>query len=504
MWDAATGERRFTVESTPLLEHIPSHHDSTRPGKRAISWRPDKGSELVMVEAQDDGDPTKGITPMDKVYSLSVEEGEQGQSPRVLATSEMRFSGLIFGRDDLALLYEGLQKTRKSRTWCIQPGMTESYSPQLVFDRSADDAYNSPGRAVTRRTEQGTYLLATVVDDEGQENLLFQGAGASPEGQRPFMDLRNVQTFEARRIWRCAKGEPFEAPGMLLAQPGEGTLDLNGLKLLLSQETPRDNPQLCLMTLGEEGTEPCRKQITDFPHPHPHLREPKKTILTYQRDDGTNLNGSLFLPDGHDVETDGPLPTVIFAYPREYKSKDDAGQLKDSPNKFEAISPLSPLVWLAKGYAVLDGPALPIVAEGEDEEPNDTYIEQLVAGAKAAVDTLVERGISDPERIAIGGRSYGAAMAANLLAHSPDLFACAICHSGAYNRTLTPFGFQMEKRSLWEATESYLRMSPFMHANKVKKPILLIHGEEDNNPGTWCQQSERFYQALKAHGVECR
>jgi len=213
----------------------------------------------------------------------------------------------------------------------------------------------------------------------------------------------------------------------------------------------------------------------------------------------------LYPPPGYDAKRDGPLPTIMWAYPREFNSAEAAGQLRDSPNRFTSISPMSPLVWLSRGYAVLEGPSLPIIGSAADGvEPNDTYVEQLVAGARAAVEEVVRRGVTDPRRVGVGGHSYGAFMASNLLAHAPDLFSCAVARSGAYNRTLTPFGFQSEERTLWQAPETYMKMSPFMHADIIKKPILLIHGEEDTNSGTNVIQSERFFAALKGNGADAR
>jgi len=211
---------------------------------------------------------------------------------------------------------------------------------------------------------------------------------------------------------------------------------------------------------------------------------------------------TLYLPEGYSPETDGPLPVFMWAYPREYKSARAAGQMRGSPYQFIRVRWSSPVIWVLQGYAVLDGPTMPIIGEG-DKEPNDTYVEQLVASAKAAIDELVKRGIADPTRIAIGGHSYGAFMTANLLAHS-DLFRAGIARSGAYNRTLTPFGFQAEERTFWQAPEIYFKMSPFMHADKVNEPILLIHGEADNNSGTFPLQSKRFYHALKGMGATVR
>jgi dipeptidyl aminopeptidase/acylaminoacyl peptidase len=193
---------------------------------------------------------------------------------------------------------------------------------------------------------------------------------------------------------------------------------------------------------------------------------------------------------------------LMWAYPREFKSAKAAGQVTGSPYRFVRVSSSSPLLFLAAGFAVLDNPTMPIVGEGDDE-PNDKYVEQLVASAKAAVDEVVRRGVAERGRIAIGGHSYGAFMTANLLAHS-DLFSAGIARSGAYNRTLTPFGFQAEERTYWQAPEVYFEMSPFMHVDEISEPILLIHGQMDNNSGTHPMQSERFYNAVKGHGGTAR
>ncbi|URE41008.1 hypothetical protein MUK42_11709 [Musa troglodytarum] len=234
-------------------------------------------------------------------------------------------------------------------------------------------------------------------------------------------------------------------------------------------------------------------QITNFPHPYPQLASLQKEMIRYQRKDGVQLTATIYLPPGYSPTKDGPLPCLVWSYPGEFKSKDAAGQVRGSPNEFAGIGPTSPLLWLARGFAILFGPTIPIIGEG-DEEANDRYIEQLVASAEAAVEEAIRRGVAHPNKIAVGGHSYGAFMTANLLAHAPHLFCCGISHSGAYNRTLTPFGFQNEDRTLWEATNTYIEMSPFMSANKIKKPILLIHGEEDNNSGTLTMQFDRSTQ----------
>jgi dipeptidyl aminopeptidase/acylaminoacyl peptidase len=244
------------------------------------------------------------------------------------------------------------------------------------------------------------------------------------------------------------------------------------------------------------------EQKTFFTNPTPQMDGISKELITYERSDGVQLSGTLYLPAGYDKEKDGPLPCLMWAYPTEFKSKKDAGQITDSPYRFTRVGWWSPMVYLTRGYAVFDDPTMPIVGE-DGEESNDTFIEQLVASAQAAVDVVVERGVVDRDRIAIGGHSYGAFMTGNLLAHS-DLFRLGLPRSGAYNRTLTPFGFQAEERTLWEAPKVYFNMSPFMHADKINEPILLVHGAADNNSGTFPMQSERMYGALKGHGATAR
>lgn len=419
IWRSTDLSHVSTVEDSPLIEHIPSRKDATRPGRRGIQWRPDAPATLIWVYAEDEGDPDRDVTPRDTVLQLSADQVEAGQSAVQLTSTAMRFSGLFFGREDLALLYEGSNNARKTKCWRICPDIDVA-APELVFDRSMDDAYSSPGRPVSRRTSPyGTYLLATVRGIDGIEHMLWSGIGATPEGQRPFLSLRPTQQLsEPKQVWRLKPDATrFESPGLLLSRPEEvSPLDINGLQFLSSRESPSENPQLSIFTLADAAhhsndEEACdsfavsRKQISDFPHPHPHV-EPQKHILFYEREDGCQLNGALFAPKEHSYERDGPLPTVVWAYPRDFRSKSDAGQLNDSQQKFEPIPALSVLSLVTLGYAVLEGPAMPIIAESIDEEPNDTYVQQLTSSARAAVDTLVERGFAPRDRIACGGALY--------------------------------------------------------------------------------------------------
>jgi dipeptidyl aminopeptidase/acylaminoacyl peptidase len=356
----------------------------------------------------------------------------------------------------------------------------------LLVDRSWEDRYNDPGNPMMRLDKHGAEVLLTA--DNGK-TLFLTSAGASPEGDRPFLDRFDLETHEAERLFRSEA--PYYESVVEIIDPEKPIV-------ITRRETVKEPPNYFIHDLKKQTA----RQLTAFPHPTPQIAEVQMEMIRYEREDGVQLTGKLYLPPGYSPEEDGPLPTILWAYPNEYKSADAAGQVTDSPYRFIRVGWYSPLLWLTMGYAVLDDPSMPIVGEG-DEEPNDTFVEQLVASAEAAIEELVRRGVCDPERVAIGGHSYGAFMTANLLAHS-DLFRAGLARSGAYNRTLTPFGFQSEERTFWEAPEVYFTMSPFMHAEKIDEPILLVHGEADNNSGTFPLQSERFYGALKGNAATVR
>eukprot|EP00884_Botryococcus_braunii_P016558 jgi/Botrbrau1/3586/Bobra.0078s0038.1 len=486
------------LASLPLAEDIPIAFNSCRKGPRAIDWRDDQPAELSWIEAQDGGDAAVEVSPRDIVYTLSAAEAGGASPPRQLAQTDLRCGGVAWARGDLALVYESWYKTRRSKVWMVAPDDREQ-APKLLWDRNYEDAYTDPGTPATRRTSRGTYVLALL---DGQRKLLLQGTGASPEGNRPFMDLYHIDSGTTERLWQSQP--PFlETPGSILSDIGDEPITLEGLKFLMTRESVTEPPQYYIATWQGPGLPLLERRLSDYPHPYPSLKDLQKEIIRYKRDDGVDLTATLYLPPGYDSDKEGPLPCLFWAYPREYKSKEAAGQMRRSPYAFSGIGSQSPTLWLTRRYAILDGPAMPIIGDG-DAEPNDTYVPQLTASARAAIEEVARRGVVDPERVAVGGHSYGAFMAANLLAHAPELFACGVAKSGAYNRTLTPFGFQSEERTLWQALETYSTMSPFNQADKIKRPLLLIHGEDDNNTGTFPIQSERFFAALKGHGATTR
>ncbi|WP_267118105.1 alpha/beta hydrolase family protein, partial [Xanthomonas sacchari] len=402
-----------------------------------------------------------------------------------LARLQSRFAGIAWGRGDLALIDEFWWKTRQTRQWRVAPDHP-AQAPQLLVERSQEDRYADPGTPVTERDAAGNPRLLIAADGH---SLFLRGEGASPQGDRPFLDRYDLDTRKSTRL--------FQSQAPYYAVP-QALLDASGQRLLITRETPREPRNF--YRLDAANAEPVA--LTHFTHPTPQLRDVHKEQIRYRRKDGVELTATLLLPPGYDAKRDGPLPMLMWAYPGEFKSADAASQVTDSPYRFNAIGYWGPQAFLALGYAVLNDPSMPIVGEGA-REPNDTYVEQLVADAQAAVDEVVRRGVADRNRIAIGGHSYGAFMTANLLAHT-RLFKAGIARSGAYNRSLTPFGFQSEERTYWQAQPVYQAMSPFNYADRIKDPLLLIHGAEDNNSGTFPIQSERMYAAIKGNGGTAR
>ncbi len=479
VWDLS-GKVVTTLHDRPLQESIPTAFGSVAQGPRGYEWRGDADATLFWAEALDGGDASREAEERDRLFLL---EAPFTGEPQILGTTKLRFGGIGWGNSELAMVTEFFWKTRQVRVSRLRPDVPGA-SPELLQERSWEDRYNDPGQPLFRRDSRGQPLLETSKDGR---SLFLVGQGASPEGNRPFFDVYDLESKKTQRLFR-SEAPYFESP---LSRLDDG-------RILTQREAVDKQPNFFVRTLGENGG---TRQLTSFPHPSPELLGLKKELIRYTRNDGVQLTATLYLPPGYQA-SQGPVPTLMWAYPQEFKSAANAGQVTDSPYRFDRIGWWSSVLWLTQGYAVLDDPSMPIVGE-EDEEPNDTFIEQLVASAEAAVDEVVRRGISKRGHIAIGGHSYGAFMTANLLAHS-DLFATGIARSGAYNRTLTPFGFQAEERSFWEAPEIYFQMSPFMHADKINEPILLIHGEADNNSGTFPMQSERFYSALKGHGATTR
>ncbi|MCM2258168.1 MAG: prolyl oligopeptidase family serine peptidase [Vicinamibacteria bacterium] len=480
------GERVHTVAELPLVEGLPNGNDAVRAGVRNVEWRADAPATLAWVEAQDGGDPAVKAEVRDQVSMLAA---PFTGAPQVLARLSRRVDGIHWGRGDVALVTESWWKDRSYVRWRVAPD-APARAPEKLHAGSTEDRYADPGEPVQAPDAAGNPRLLFSPDGR---SVYFTGAGASAEGDRPFLDRLELATKKTERLFR-SEAPWYERPVLVL--------DPAARRIVTSRESPAEPANFQLRVADKRGRFGPPLTLTRFPHPTPELEGIRKEQIRYKRADGVELTATLYLPAGYDVARDGRLPFLLWAYPQEFKSAAAASQVTDSPYRFNAVSYWGPLPFLAQGYGVLDDPAMPIVGEG-DTEPNDTYVQQLTASAQAAIDEIVRRGVADRERIAVGGHSYGAFMTANLLAHT-RLFKAGIARSGAYNRTLTPFGFQSEERNYWQAADTYDTMSPFHHADRIQDALLMIHGEQDNNSGTFPIQSERMFAALKGLGGKAR
>jgi dipeptidyl aminopeptidase/acylaminoacyl peptidase len=471
------GEVNYSVAKQPVADNLPISFDAVVTGPRSVSWRNDAPATLHWAQAADAGDPANQAEVRDQLWQLAAPFSAE---PVKLLDMAFRFRNLLAANASTALVYEGWWQDRQEKVWLISPD--GSAEPKLLWQRSTEDRYADPGQPLMTTAANGQRLLRL---EQGQ--LLLIAEGASEQGNRPFIDKYDLATGDNERLWR-SEAPYYEYPITLLASG----------KLLTQREAPTEPADFYLRDLQTDEL----TALTDTPHPMPHTLGISRELINYQRGDGVPMSANLILPAGYDAKRDGPLPTIIWAYPREFRNAAAAGQVADSPYRFNRISYWTPQFLATQGYAVLDNATMPIVGEGETL-PNDNFIAQLVLNAKAAIAAGVSRGVTDAGRVAIGGHSYGAFMTANLLAHT-NLFQAGIARSGAYNRSLTPFGFQREQRTLWDDPALYLAMSPFFHADKLKTPLLLIHGTDDNNSGTFPMQSERLYQAVKGHGGTTR
>ena len=464
----------------PLIEELPQGFNAVWNGKRNFSWRMDKPSTITYMVALDNGDPSKEVEYRDELFELNAPFKGNGNT---IFKSINRLAGIIWGNKTNAVAIDYWIKNRNEKTYLFNPSNINQ-KPRIIYDRNYQDRYSDPGSFITERNAFNKSVLK--IDSN---NLILMGDGYSEKGQFPFVDRLNLDNLKSKRIYESNYTDKLES----LVD-----FDVNKNQLLVRIESKNDYPNYYFKNLnGKKVT-----RITDFNNPFEQLSKVDKQVITYKRNDGVELSGVLYLPVGYDKTSKEKMPMIMWAYPREFKDKSSAGQNTNNPNEFTYPYYGSMVYWVTKGYVVLDDASFPII--GEDKtEPNDDFRNQLVENARAAINAVDKLGYIDKDRVAVGGHSYGAFMVANLLSHS-DLFAAGIARSGAYNRTLTPFGFQSEERSYWQAPDVYYTMSPFMHADKMKTPLLLIHGEDDNNSGTYPMQSQRYFNALKGLGAVVR
>ncbi len=484
VWDL-NGKSIYKVASVPLQDNLPAQ--GVQVGRRSYGWIPTEAKTLMWAEALDEGNPKNKAAFRDKLMKLAAPFSAQ---PEQVIQLENRAQGRIFGEKDGAMFAYDYNRDTQKRRIIMLDYRNAGFAPRVVSDLNINDRYNDIGQPVTKRLLNGF----SVIQQNGDE-IFMSGNGSSPEGDRPFLRKMSLKDFKTTEVFR-ADTSSYETFVALTADDGtqfitrkESTTEPANIYLRI----------LCDDTKSGDCLSAAPKKITNFTDPTPQLRGIKKQLVQYKRADGVDLSFTLYLPPNYKEGT--RLPTVVWAYPQSFTDAATAGQVAGSTNRFTSIGGYSHLFFLLNGYAILDEATMPIV--GMPETKNDTFVRQIVDSAQAAIDKGVEMGVVDRERVGVGGHSYGAFMTANLLAHS-DMFRAGIARSGAYNRTLTPFGFQDEQRSFWEATKIYTEVSPFFYANKINEPILMIHGEADNNQGTFPIQSERLYAAIQGNGGTAR
>ena len=476
------GKEVKVVNQVPLNEIMPKGFMATRTGKRNMNWRNDEAATLYFVEALDEGNPENKVDYRDIVMQWKA---PFNQEPTELLKTKQRFGGIIWGNSTTAIAMDQWYDTRNTKTYLFNPSATNQ-EPKIISDRNSQDIYSDPGNYETTKNKFGKNVLAIE-----NNHLFLLGSGFTKNGQFPFIDEFNLASLQTKRLYTSTYKDKKE--DLLSIE------DFKKGEVLVQIQSKNEYPNYYFRNIKKKNQ---LTPITHFVNPFESIKNVSKEVIQYKRKDGVALSGTLYLPAGYDKVKKEKLPLLIWAYPAEYKDKNSAGQNNQNPNEFTFPYYGSFVYWVTKGYVVLDDASFPIIGEGTTE-PNDNFIKQLVDNAEAAINAVDALGYINKKKVAIGGHSYGAFMTANLLTHS-NLFACGIARSGAYNRTLTPFGFQSEQRNYWEVPEIYNTMSPFMNADKMKTPLLLIHGEADNNPGTFTLQTERYFQALKGLGAPAR
>ena len=471
-----------TIADLASAETTPSGYDNVQNVARAFDWKDDEAATIIYALPLDSGIMKKNVPFHDVVMALAA---PFTGSPKELFKTTTRYSRTVWGNEQIALVTEML---RSKQQYKVSRYDASNNSLTTLYQGNMTDAYNNPGTPVTTKNKYNRDVIAMT--NNGQSILMNNITGASPKGDLPYLASFDLSTKANTILWRCSE-DNYE---MVM-----DVLDINNLKVITRRETEKEVPNYYIRSIKDNS----KSAITNFTNPYASMEGVTKEKIKYKRKDGVDLTGDLYLPKGYDKVKDGPLPTLIWAYPREFTNAADASQIRGNQHKFTLLSWGSPVFYVTQGYAIFDNAEMPIVASAPDKKPNDDFVNQLILNATAAIDKLVDLGVGDRSKMAVGGHSYGAFMTVNLLAHC-NLFKAGIARSGAYNRTLTPFGFQNEERTFWQAKDLYLSMSPFAFADKIKTPLLMTHGEMDDNTGTYPINSERLYAAIKGHGGTAR
>ena len=486
------------------------------PNPRNVGWMPN-GAGLYYL--QQDPAPPRGAAAAD-----STEGGAQrgprrkdrlyqwsppfdAGSKKVLLESDNRMSGILF-TDDAKAVFVAENPTGTGHVYAHyfdEPGKNYTIWRVRGLNASvggggggfggggggrggtgADSVtfYQNPGTIMAKRGRAGGNVA--LVSTDGRFAYL-QGTRYFKTWQdsapRGFVDKVEIKSGQKSRVFE-GRTDMYETV--------TAALDDDFSKFVVARESPTQVSDAYL----RDGASGNYTKLTNNKDYTPEFTAAIRKRIPVMRADGYRFIVNLTLPQDYKPGT--RLPAMFWFYP--YEFTDQAGYDRtlrtNNINQFPNAGPRTIEYLVTQGYAVanFDPPIF-----GANGRMNDNYVSDLVGNLTAVIDELDKQGFIDRSRLGLGGHSYGAFSTVNAMVNTP-YFKAGIAGDGMYNRSLTPNGFQSERRDFWEAQKTYLDMSPFFKADKLTGALLMYHSIEDQNVGTAPISSERMMHALQGLG----
>lgn len=473
-------------------------------GKREITWRPDgqglsyleaepappRGDSAVMQLTDDPRTPRR----KDRVFQWAPPFDANGA--KAIYTSDTRIATHRFS-PDMSILFLTERTGPATHEYAVI--LSDPSKKYTLARYRNEDVYANPGQLILARgpmvaavgfgggfgANAGRGERVVQLSPDGG-SVYFSGTkydkNPTDVGPRSFIDKVDIKTGAKTRLYESDNTNVYERV--------LGYQDLEARKLIVARESAVDVTQAYLRT-GDQLA-----QITQNKDYTPDLTRAPKESFVVERPDGFKFKVNVSLPPDYKPGT--RLPAMFWFYPREFAGQEeyDRGARTFNKNAFPNFNARSMQFLVREGYAVVE-PDAPIV--GAPGQWNNNYENDLRNNLAAVIDEVDRRGLVDRTRIGIGGHSYGAFSTVNAMVHTP-FFKAGIAGDGNYNRTLTPLDFQSERRTFWEAKDTYLAMSPLLFANNMSGALLMYHGLGDQNVGTDPINSPRLFQALNGLG----
>ncbi|MFQ3586476.1 MAG: prolyl oligopeptidase family serine peptidase [Fimbriimonadaceae bacterium] len=501
IWDDS-GKVLVTLQNRPIRADGTLTPASTT--RRALAWRPD-GQGLSFIHSEPA--PRSGNAPADPGSPDEDDEQARGRAAaqaaaptaparpdrvmqwlppfrpedaKVVYASDQRINSVRYSPDCQILF---LSETRDGREVLAAVRLSDPSKRHVLASSRAEDWTQAPGDLVSGPTELGT----TAVRISSRGTVFLSGTqqfeNPAEKAPRPFLDEVEIDSGKVTRLWQSPE-DRFESITSLLGNEGD--------ELVITRQSPTEFPNQFYVNLADRR----EQALTEYVDLTPEIGGAIRHRFQVRRADGFRFWVQVTLPRWHTVGS--RLPAMINVYPREFENQAayDRGERGFNKNLFPRTGANSWENLVVMGYAVVR-PDIPIV--GPAGRMNDNYVHDLRNSLAAVIDEIDRRGWVDRRRLSISGHSYGGFTTANAMIHTP-FFRAGIAGAGNYNRTLTPMAFQGESRNLTEARETYLGMSPLIHANNLTGALLLYHGAEDQNVGTWPINSERMFHMLESLG----